>query len=144
MTTIAYRDRTMAGDSQATGGGIITSLVTAKCFKFNGALLGVSGLFGDNLKIIKWFMNDMPAERPKINEDSEAIIVTNKGLFALWEKQFMVHLDDCRFYSIGSGSRIALGAMQMGATPVEAVEAAMEFDIYTGGKIVSFKLGKLE
>lgn len=37
--------------------------------------------------------------------------------------------------AIGSGARFAIGAFAMGATPRQAVEVAMRFDIYSGGDV---------
>lgn len=142
MTTIAYKDGVIAGDSQSTGGGnLIISLATPKCFSKDGNLLGVCGLFGDNLKIIKWFHGGMEGDVPEINEDSEAIIVTANGdLFGFWENQTMTKLGGLDFYAIGSGSPIAFGALHMGATAIQAVEAAIAHDVYSGGEISSFSL----
>ena len=144
MTTIAYRDGTMADDCQTTaGGGQIVSLTAPKCYSHNGNVLGVSGLVGDNLKILEWFLDGMKTSHPKIDEDSEGLIINADGeMYGLWENQFMTRLEGCEFYAIGSGSPIALGAMHMGATAIEAVEAAIEYDIYTGGEIMSFKIGE--
>lgn len=43
------------------------------------------------------------------------------------------------FASMGSGSPIALGALHMGATPKQAVQAAMKVDPFTGMGVKTFK-----
>jgi len=51
-------------------------------------------------------------------------------------------LDD--FYAIGSGAKVALGAMACGKSAIEAVRIAARYDPYTGGRIVSETLEKAE
>ena len=45
--------------------------------------------------------------------------------------------------AIGSGNRFALAAMDFGKTAKEAVEYAACRDVYTGGKVESFRLDEL-
>lgn len=45
-----------------------------------------------------------------------------------------------KYSAIGSGTFLALGAMRMGATALEAVETAIEFDLYCGGSPVSLEI----
>ncbi len=51
-------------------------------------------------------------------------------------------IDD--FYAIGSGAKVALGAMACGKSAIEAVRIAARFDPYTGGRINSESLVKAE
>lgn len=139
MTTVACRDGVMASDGQVTNGGIIVTSDTPKIFQHDGCLLGVCGLYGEMLALKKWFEGGMTGENPKLEEDSEALILNPDGsLFGLWEKQFMVPINDEPFSAIGSGRVIALGAMAMGATAIESVEVAIRYDIYSGGEVFSF------
>lgn len=38
-------------------------------------------------------------------------------------------------FAYGSGMFLALGAMELGATPERAVEVAIKYDLYCGGKV---------
>lgn len=44
------------------------------------------------------------------------------------------------YYAIGSGSDFSLPALMLGKNTKEAVEIASELDLYTGGKIHTFKI----
>ena len=142
MTTIAYRDGIMAADSQLTSGSIAVSGNVSKIHFKDGNVFAVSGLWGDTLKILKWFEAGLKGDIPKITDDSQGLLLKADGTFyGLWENQTMVSLDQNEFYAIGSGADIALGAMEMGASAVESVEVGIKRDIYSGGKVVSFKAG---
>jgi ATP-dependent protease HslVU (ClpYQ) peptidase subunit len=41
-------------------------------------------------------------------------------------------------YAVGSGNRFAMGAMMVGATAMEAVEATKKLDVNTGGELQVF------
>lgn len=49
---------------------------------------------------------------------------------------------DDNWYAIGSGADYALGALYMGGTPEEAVEAAIKFSIYSSGPILTMEQHK--
>jgi ATP-dependent protease HslVU (ClpYQ) peptidase subunit len=46
---------------------------------------------------------------------------------------------DENWYAVGSGAAYALGALYMGATPEEAVEAAIKFSVYSSGPLMSME-----
>jgi ATP-dependent protease HslVU (ClpYQ) peptidase subunit len=43
------------------------------------------------------------------------------------------------WYAIGSGAGYALGALAMGATPQEAVEASCKFSVYSSGPVITLE-----
>lgn len=75
--------------------------------------------------------------------DFTCLVLTPQGLF-----EYDVYcraeevLDD--FYAVGSGAKVALGAMACGKSAVEAVRIAARFDPYTGGRINSETLVRAE
>jgi ATP-dependent protease HslVU (ClpYQ) peptidase subunit len=73
--------------------------------------------------------------RPRLCKAFRALRLSAEGIFLIegpddtWMK-----IDD-EFYAIGSGAHYAIGALAMGAAPKRAVEIAMDWDNFTGGKI---------
>ena len=47
----------------------------------------------------------------------------------------MAYEVESKYIAIGSGGKAAIVALDYGATAIEAVEAAMKHDLYTGGEI---------
>lgn len=64
-------------------------------------------------------------------DESFQMIIAHKGLLFQIEYDFTVLLDDFGMYAIGSGAPYALGAMEAGATPAQAVQIASKFDVWT-------------
>jgi len=140
MTTIAYKNGTLAADSLLTQG-------TTRVGNFNkieqladGSYIGMAGSVEVFEEVIAW-LNDRTLPKPTFEEDDTftAIIVNpNKSVREL--------SNSLRFFKVagdwaaGSGSLIALTAMHLGKTARQAVEVAIELDVGTGGKVNSIKV----
>ena len=165
MTTIAVRAGVIAADSRETWGEDDGCRVFNKCSKlihvpeFN-LVIGQQGLSAPGDVATDWYITNERSRRanpmrrtksrrhhvepPEFVGDEEFVllILREEGVFVMdcWLRPQQVHDD---YFAIGSGTKVALGAMYMGATAVQAVEAACQFDPYTGGKVVSFSLANL-
>lgn len=148
MTTIAYRDGVMAADSQCTQDGTRACEV-AKIARIHGWLVGCSGSSGLAHEFQEWFRAEC-RERLKRTPASLAVQGQDAKLSVL-----LVHPDGTIFgvdglghpYPIkgpfiadGTGFKVALGAMEMGASAAEAVKVASKYDIYTGGPVRTLKM----
>lgn len=142
MTTVAYRDGVIASDSRLTGKEY---LWTDRCQKvFRLADGSIVGLAGDDYNG-NWLLSEL-RKLSKITgkktlpngkfKGAQAILLTTRGrvftfAYSVWDvlphKQFP-------YYAIGSGSTIAMSAMDAGATAVEAVNIAKKRDVYSGGR----------
>lgn len=134
MTTIAYRDGIMAADSRLCVSDWIMPQVIRKIRRTeNGLVVGIAGnayLFD---ALIAHLQGD--AEAPDFGDDSAALIVDVKTRAARkYAHRAAVSLDG-PFFTIGSGSPPALGALYAGASAAEAVRIASLLDPYTGGDI---------
>lgn len=65
---------------------------------------------------------------------ANGFVISPDGYIIVWGDHGPWRVDR-PFYALGSGSTVAMGAMQQGASAVEAVEAAIALDIYSGGPI---------
>jgi len=103
-----------------------------KLFEIGGSIFGVSGDLPNALKFIK---SRQAATEPKLTKDDFDILEKNKDGIFLWTKDLVpIRIAD-EYYAIGSGASFAIGAMDMGATPVEAIKIAAKRDPSTNDEI---------
>lgn len=166
MTTIAFKKEEdeiiVAADSQVTMGSKKMRLKETKIFEKNGIVYGFAG----SLCVLNTFRNaDLPRPTdedgslfiqekllPKIKKVYKKV---QKGLFDKESKDdldlmiiltfnsriFTIDWDSCiveydNFYSIGSGSTYALGALSAGASAEDSIKIASQYDIYSGFEII--------
>ena len=133
MTTIAYRDGVIAGDSLVSEQGLIVGTMT-KVGKRGPILFGCAGDAAFAKAFLDWIAGGMQGDCPQTpREDAQGIIAYDGHILS-----FMSHGIDrmkADYYAIGSGQRAALGAMAVGATAEEAVRAVVKTDCYSGGEI---------
>lgn len=138
MTTIAYDGKCLAADSLVTEGGMRVGRTT-KIGKVGRVLFGVSGNLGQQIQFQDWMRGGMRGDPPSFlgvdgDGGSTAIVIAN-GRILTWDRDRWDVLE-APYYAIGSGSKIAMGAMHVGATAVQAVRAGIDLDTSSGGKIV--------
>lgn len=132
MTTIAYRDGIIVADTMVSESGRRCGRAI-KIFRRGSVLAGVSGCLSSMIEFRDWFSGGMRGDPPsmvlKTGEDSEAMVVAN-GLILSFGKDGWDYMR-AEYHAIGSGAPLALGAMAVGATAREAVEAAASHCVWT-------------
>lgn len=150
MTCLVYRDGVLAADARVldlwTPCGDVPKI--GRRVGKNGVLLfGAAGessyvqIFNDwvrSWKFDEWLANggsdpycDMGRpEKPE--KETNGFIVLPDGSCLRFESGAPPYRINGPFYAFGSGTWVALGALAMGATAPEAVEAAHQYDIGTG------------
>lgn len=145
MTTIAWDGKTLATDSMVTSDETILSTVDKKLYLDVGRFKAVATC-GSAVKtdaLIFWIKEGEEGSPPKMGEDDCILCVTSDGdLYVYWH-----HDSDCHYcatgnMAAGSGSDIAFGALDAGATAVEAIKIASKRNVYTGGKVQSYTFKK--
>lgn len=145
----------MASDSQATYKGIKTRF-TKKIHRLkSGGLLGCAGdtdvrdliALVNEVKTIKGLPSgDKLAE---LGLDTSAILILPKGDVISIELDPPANsgppgteltLVEDQFWSVGTGSHIAIGAMEAGKSAVEAVRIACKYDIYSSLPTIKIEL----
>lgn len=138
MTTIVANRTSMAADKRITGGPMFK---TTKIYRIRGSLIGFAGNVEQALRFIEW--RRTPETKPAFAEtiNFQAIELTPEGKLVWWGAEMVgIPIEgDC--YAIGSGSAFALGAMEMGATPKQAIQIAARWDDSTGTDVQSMTLG---
>lgn len=142
MTTIAYclQRRQVAMDSRITEGHEISTDNAKKWREKDGVLIFLSGDVAGADEVIA----AMQAGKHRLRKSIEVVAFAWNGsqLFEITadggELEWHPVVDDRG--AIGSGAAYALAAMDAGATPRQAVLAAIKRDTNTGGKVNVIRL----
>ena len=140
MTTIAYAKGVLAGEQRLTTGGFIWHDKCRKVFKLpDGSLFGASGDNEGGEILLRSLRQGIAT--PELPEDAEvnALLITTDGTLCLWESSMWIVWAE-PFAAIGSGKEVALAALRLGHSAVQAVKAGIASDVYSGGKVQSVKL----
>lgn len=138
MTTIATDGKTMAADTKVSGDGLyhcdIEKLIRAK----NGDILGWCGSAFDRDGFEAWYNSGMSG-KPDVGEGFEGLVLRKNGtVLCVNDKGYS--FDHTLPAAAGSGAQVAYGAMDCGASPSEAVFAAIKRDAGSGGRVVSMAI----
>lgn len=137
MTTIVCNRTTMVADKRATGNHIMR---VTKIFRVNGGLIGISGNIEQARRFIEWRRN--PDAKPTFSDSASfaALELTSEGEIIWWGVEMVgVPIED-EYFSIGSGSAYALGALTMGASLKDAIKVAARWDEATGNEVQTMSL----
>jgi 20S proteasome alpha/beta subunit len=158
MTVIAYssRHRVMAADSRCVDGLEYHLTMCQKVFRLKtGALLGLAG-DADARDIVAILERTTPSRLPSRARLSELqcavsallvfpggrvfrVTVAHVGQINTWQAE-VIEISE-PVVAIGSGAAYAYGALDHGASPAEAVQAACRRDVYCALPVQTQKLG---
>lgn len=145
MTVIAYRDGILAADSGAFGGCTVQSGANKVARAPDGTLYGATGSAADASAYLAWVRQGCPGEEPAIRRTKEA---ESEGAFSLLRVRpgcdpelvtaYGVETFEGNAYvAFGAAADTALGALHVGATAVQAVEAAIAHSQWAHGPVRS-------
>ena len=137
---------TMAGDGQIVRTDCVIDTDAVKVAKLiDGGLVGFAGSIALFEPFIEWLNGK--AERPVVEDDHDlgALVLDPDGALSYYHDNLPPSRQRVPA-AIGTGRDFAFGALDMGATPAQAVEIAARRDIYTGGRItvIALQLGDPE
>lgn len=132
MTTIATDGKTMAADGQAEVSGSILTSDSVKVVRLpDGSLFGSAGRRIDRPKAVAYMVDG--GKKPKLVDFQALHLKVDGSLWYLNEELEPTRVNvPC---AVGSGMDFALGAMDFGASPEEALAVAIERDPSSGGLI---------
>lgn len=128
----------MAGDTQAEYGG--TRYQLPKIFKIDDplgqyVLYGAAGNYGEIQAVREWLDAGAPeSTKPSVDDYGGLVVDKYNNLFKLEKGLYFIPIY-ADFFAVGSGRDVAFGALDNGATVMQAIESAIKFDIYTGGNV---------
>lgn len=144
MTTIAYRDNTMAADSGSWAGDASHGWAVKIAKGPDGTLYGVAGNAAEAIGFLDWVrggcIGAQPLPRRKGDDDSSFIVLAASAagpvriITAYGEEKY-----DAPYYAIGAAACCALGAMFVGAGAEQAIAAAIEHGSGAFGAVRSIK-----
>lgn len=129
MSTVAYRDGIMVGDTAAHRGELYIGTVSKVFTRTRGniGLLGVVGNICDYQPVFHWW--DVDGLKPeKVGDNFRALKVGIQGNVVYLDNSLNEYVIEAPFHALGSGAELALGAMAAGATAEQAVIIACQFD----------------
>ena len=146
MTTIAWDGKTMASDTLATDYWGMKEVVTNKILTGKDFLLGCAGEHGQIMQWWRGISNFTAQELLDVgytpycrdSNDPSMVLVCEHGVFRHVSGIFAKVSRP--YHAVGSGREYALMAMRLGKSASEAVALAIEFDVNTGGEIVTCEL----
>lgn len=140
MSIVAYRDGIICSDGRMTINDMILSDSYKKIVKRDGAVAGFVGDAEHCAALMRWFTEKFDLNTIPQNKGSGLVILDRTikkkkavKILMIEEGGYFEVGDD--FYARGTGREVALGAMLMGATAYEAVEASIKRINTTGGEI---------
>lgn len=142
MTIVAYRDGVIASDSLLLQGGEVRCGEVRKIGRAaNGGVAGASGSFMECHRFLSWVEGGFSASFHAGDPEAfSAILVQPDGTINIVSPDGNLCPVNAPFKAIGCGYQVALGAMYMGASAVEAVRAAIELDPFCGGAVATLEL----
>ena len=134
MTIIATDGKSMAGDGRTSFSNTIASDQTQKVHRLtDGRIFGCCGAHHDTVAFRAWMLGG--GDFPKLDDGFQALILNPDGTVDWCDKDNVLTTYPVPM-AIGSGMDFALGAMDAGCTPEQAVVITCGRDKNCGGSIV--------
>lgn len=130
MSTIIFKDGVLYADTQISGAN---HLKVAKLWKRQHSIFGIVGQMYDKENFIK--------DGTIKGQHTEIIEWSGETLRSHCDSGVLVLPHD-DYVAFGSGCEYAMGALAAGATPEQALEAAIKHDSSTGGSCVKLSLSE--
>ncbi len=150
MTTIAYRDGVLAADSRETSGCEDSGQLAALCdklFRVGPFAIALQGDTTPGMAWLHWFRkrasnwtpgDELPHTPADIidrflenGSDFTAVVRCPGAKLFVYDEWGLPIQITAPYYAVGSGAKVAYGAMHAGASATAAVEAACAHDPYT-------------
>lgn len=147
MTTIVLNKEEIGSDLQYTEDGgqkkwkgnpkVFYCPAHENTYPHSGFHIGLCGKASDIFRVADYFQ-DPRGKPPKISGVGGAVLTDKGDIFCFDEPGIWMPVKE-PYYAIGSGGKVALGALHMGATVKEALQAAGKVDSFTGMGYKVFK-----
>jgi len=141
MTSIAYRNGVLVSDTSVFDRGVYCGEVQKIGMAPDGTIGGGAGQLAEVARFLEWLSGGMEGDPPKIiNDDSECIFIRPDGI--VWWIGHDSNPTQLKgeYFAIGSGFKLAIGAMAMGATATRAIEICADLDNMTRRPLHTLKL----
>jgi ATP-dependent protease HslVU (ClpYQ) peptidase subunit len=154
-----YKDKIIiAADSQTSWGNVGKTLDTIKIIQEENFIAACAGsgmdsdLFraylrthkpkaaneNDLVDLLSEFVDWKNKRTGQSDISLQTLFIMDSRIFTIWNCG--VEERKGEFAAIGCGMFLALGAMEIGADPIKAVEVAIKHDLYCGGEVTSVEI----
>lgn len=130
----------LASDSVITTNSTVVGYTRKVTKSGSGWLAAAAGHACDMVSYLRWVEEGREEDAAVKLENLDGLLVSPKGEVFLVEANLVPIPIDAPFFAGGSGSEIAIGAMEMGASAEEAVRIAIKHNTSCGGEIQIVKL----
>lgn len=150
MSVVAWDGKWLAANTTSISSGLKTKTIKTRCVEKNGKTAIIYAWVGDisvGRMLAEWHEKSKRSQDfPSVDKDDGAtlIIVSRHMCSQLSSHQPSMVPIDGAFESWGSGFQVAMGAMYMGASPMNAVRAANSLITTCGGGIEYYNLETME
>jgi ATP-dependent HslUV protease subunit HslV len=128
----------MAADGRVCSGSTIFGSNAKKIVRLkDGRIVGVAGNARCAAPFAAWLSDG--GEMPELDEEFEALVLLPDGSAMTYDHKGRSIVEELPT-ATGSGREFALAAMDLGATPEQAVKIACERDMMSGGTITVLSL----
>ena len=139
MTTIVYRSGVLASDSMCSDEEYGIKVHSQKLWKVEDCLVGTAKGSYAGLVFIEWFKGNLADDCMwdlDVGDDFEAIVIhPDKSVITYNRYLVPENHGKPKFFAIGSGSKCAYIALEMGASAERAVKESIKYDLWSGGEI---------
>jgi hypothetical protein len=139
MTTICTDGETIAADMLITGDGLKHGTLSKLARAKDGSVIGGVGSPFDLTSFVEWYEGNRK-DKWSDTDQSEFLVLSPGGVIQCFNYLGRSYIATGP-QALGSGAAVAYGALAMGASPKQAVEAASKYDTRTGGGVESMSVG---
>lgn len=125
---------------------IIASVIALWCWAMLviAFLLAESAFAGDGAAFRRWCEAGRPDDdKPSLGESFYGLVVESDRTIRIYDQRLGWFKLAAPFHAIGSGHELAIGAMAAGASAIEAVKIAIQYESGCGGPIQVEVVGAL-
>lgn len=134
MTTIVWKPGVLATDKRITDDNLVFGNGAIKAVETEDKVYAITGTITRGLRFVNYLRKNKKGNPPRLKDAVVVEFDKRSGRAQMWESRH-TPLPCKDFYVAGSGGQIALGALEMGATPEEAIRVASKYDAYTGNGV---------
>lgn len=143
MTIIAYKSGLLCSDSCIADENVIVGSMKKVTRATDGTIAGAAGLASSVGSFLSWVEKGRrPRNKPDLtgDEDFAGITVMKDGEVVFYDAPMTPMRVTDEFFALGSGADVAIGAMEFGADPVDAVRVAIRRKFGCRGPIQAVRL----
>lgn len=136
MSVIAWDGKILACDRAANDG--VNKWQVDKIWEINGKILACMGSVDNVHKVVSWFLDGATARYPVMSAMTHLIYLCPDRGMVRYNHTGTPVVHGSNLFAIGEGRDFAYGALALGHTAIEAVQAANKFSIFCDFGVLAY------